>query len=132
MSRRRVNRSSLICWYMFKTSWRHLCKTSRRFLEDVFSRRLEDVFAGCLNDVLKTSWRRLEDLWPRWIEWSWSRHLLKTYGEGEYIRLDQDVFWRRRRKTSSRRLQDVFIKTNVCWVVISKSKILNIEITIVC
>ena len=34
---------------------------------------------------MKTSWRRLED-----------------------------VFWRRRRKTSSRRLQDVFIKMNVC------------------
>ena len=25
-------------------------------------------------------------------------------------------YWRRRQKTSSRRLQNVFIKTNVCWV----------------
>ena len=50
----------------------------------------------------KTSWRRLEDVWPRRIYWSWSRRLedvLKTSSEDE----DQ------------RRLQDVFIKTNVCW-----------------
>ena len=60
--------------------------------------RLEDVLKTswrCLEDVLKTSWRRLGKT-------SWRRH--------------QDVFWRRRRKTSSRRLQYVCIKTNVCWV----------------
>ena len=53
--------------------------------------RLEDVFwrrkaKANIFVLIRTSWRRL-----------------------------QDAFWRRRRKTSSRRLQDVFIKTNVCW-----------------
>ena len=69
-----------------------------------------------LEDAFKRSWRRLEDV-------------LKTYGQDEYIGLDQDVL-----KTSSedvrlrqaysssededeRRLQDVFINTNVCWAV---------------
>ena len=88
---------------------------------------LEDIFAGSLEDVLKTSWRRLQNV----LKMSWRRleDVLKIYGQHKYLgldqdvvkassrRLDQDVFWRRRRKTSSRRLQDVFIKTNVCWVV---------------
>ena len=52
-----------------------------------------------LEDVLKMSWRRFEDV-------------LKTYDQDEYIGLDQDVL-----KTSSgdegeKRLPDVFIKTN--------------------
>ena len=50
-----------------------------------------------LQDVLKTSGKGLEDVWPRRI-YSWRRF--------------EDVFWRRRRLTSSRRLQDVFIKMN--------------------
>ena len=50
-----------------------------------------------LQDVLKTSRKRLEDVWPRRIH-SWRRF--------------EDVFWRRRRLTSSRRLQDIFIKMN--------------------
>ena len=58
-----------------KTSWRYLCRASWRRLEN----------------FLKTSWRRLKDIWPRQIYWSWPRRL-------------EDVFWRRRRKTSSRRL----------------------------
>ena len=86
---------------VFKTSWRRLedaLKRSRRRFEDVLKmswRRLENV--------LKTSWRRLKDIWPRQIYWSWSRRLedvLKTSSEDE----------------DKRRLQDVFIKTNVCWV----------------
>ena len=71
-----------------KTSWRRFCKTSwhldgflkmcdqGEYIHLLYSRHLEDVL----------------------------RSLLKTYDQGEYIRLDQDVFWRRRRKTSSRRL----------------------------
>ena len=61
-------------------SWRRFCKTS--------SRHFEDVFARCLENVLKTF---SEDLWVRWIYSPWSRCL-------------EDVFWRRRRRTSSRSL----------------------------
>ena len=91
------------------------------------SKCLEDVLARHLEDGLKTSWKHVEDG-------------LKTYDQDEYIGLDQDVFkifsedgwvrriysswWRRLQdvlKTASededkRRLQDVFIKKNVCWV----------------
>ena len=53
-------------------------------------RRLSEVFARCLEDVFKASWRQ---------------DVLKVYDQDEYIGLDQDVFWRRRRKTySSRRM----------------------------
>ena len=82
-------------------SWRRFCKTSWRRLSKT-----------SWQDVLKTSWRHLEDVWPKWIYWSWSRHLedvLKTSSEGEWLR--------RIYSSWSRRLQDVFIKTNVCWVV---------------
>ena len=40
-------------------------------------KRLEDIFARRLEDVLKMSWRRLENV--------------KTYGQDEYIGLDQDA-----------------------------------------
>ena len=91
---------------VLKMSWRRFCKTSWRRLEN----------------VLKTSWRRLENV-------------LKTYDQDEYVGLDEDVFWRRMSKanifvlikTSSededeRRLQDVFIKSNVWWVVMMTEK----------
>ena len=89
------------------TSWRRMAKTNILVLTRTSWRRLEDV--------LKTSWRHLEDV-------------LKTYGQDKYIGPDQDVlktssederlrptysswsrrlkevFWRRRRKASSRRL----------------------------
>ena len=91
--------------------------------------RLENVLKISLQDVLKTLWRRLEDV----LKTSWRRleDVLKTYGQDEYIGLDQDVFWRRKAKANifvlikassedEIRLQDVFIKTNVCWVVIMK------------
>ena len=125
-SQRLVNKNSLTWWYVFKTSW--------RCLQDVFARRLEDVLKTSLRRLGKMSWRRLEEVlktsWRRFSKKSW-RHLenvLKTYGQDEYIGLDQDVFktssedvwliriyssssrhledvfWRRRRKTSSRRL----------------------------
>ena len=99
-----------------KTSWRCLedvLKTSWSFLEDILGRRLEDVLKTswrCLKDVLKTPWRCMaktkllvmtktfsEDVWLRRIYSSLSRR-------------HEDVFWRRRRKTSSRRLhQDEYL-----------------------
>ena len=119
-TQRLVNKNSLLWWYLFKTSWKCF-KTYLRHVLKTFWKRLEEV--------LKASWRRLENV-------------LKTYEQDVYIGLDEDqdvlktsedvwliriylsssrrlenVFWRQRRKTSSRCLQDVFIKTNVCWVV---------------
>ena len=73
-----------------KTSWSDVFKTSWR--------RLEDVLKTFLEDVLKTCWRRL----TKTIIWSSSRlieDVMKTSSEDE----------------DERRLQDVFIKTNVCW-----------------
>ena len=80
---------------VLKTSFkRHLGKMSWRYLEDDFTR--------CLEDILKTSWRRLENV-------------LKTYDQDEYIGFDQDVLKTSSEDEEKRRLQDVFIKTNVCW-----------------
>ena len=88
--------------------------------------RLENILKISLQEVLKRSSKRLEDV----LKMSWKRleDVLKAYSQDEYIGLDQDVFWRRMTKanifvlikTSSedereRRLQDVFIKTNVWW-----------------
>ena len=56
---------------------------------------LQDVLQLCLQDVFKTSWKTK-----------------KCYTE--------DVF-----KTSSRRLQYVFIKTNVCWDSFSRCQVLE-------
>ena len=48
------------------------------------------------------------------------------YELSEYIRLDQDVLKRLLKASSEdkdeRRLQDAFIKTNVCWVYFSEKK----------
>ena len=78
-----VNKNSLTWWYVLQTSWRRLKDVLK-----TFSRRLEDVLKTSwrrFENVLRTSWRRLEDL-------------LKTYGQDEYIGLDQDVlktsWWR--------------------------------------
>ena len=94
---------------VLKTSWRRLCKTSWR----------------CLEDVLKMPWRRI------------LQDVFKTYGQSEYIGLDQDILktssadkWLRRIYSSwsihledvfkmssedkdKRRLQGAFIKRNV-------------------
>ena len=106
-SQRRVNKNSLTSWYVLKRSWRYLCKTSWKCCEDVlktFWRRF-----------CKTSWRCLEVLWPRRIYWSWPRPLEDVFWKRKakanifvliktsWKRLPDD-FWRRRRKTSSRRL----------------------------
>ena len=60
--------------------------------------------------LTKTSWRRLKDVFWRRKAKANIFVLIKT----SWRRLE-DAFWRRRRKTSSRRLQEVFIKTNVWW-----------------
>ena len=74
-SQRLVNKNSLTWWYDLKMSWRYLSnKTSWR----------------CLEDVLKSPWRRLKDVWPRRIYCSWPRRL-------------EDVFRRRMTQASSSR-----------------------------
>ena len=65
--------------------------------------RLENVLKISLQDVLKTSWKRLE-------------YVLKTFGQDEYIGFDQDVLktssevvsLRRTYSSWSRRLEDIF------------------------
>ena len=65
----------------------------------------QQTFVG-LQDVLKTS---SEDVWVRRIYSSWSRRL-------------QDVLKTSSEDKDERRLQDVFIKTNVCWEIWLKSE----------
>ena len=87
---------------ILKISLQNVMKTSWRFLEDFFARRLEDV--------LKTSWRCLQNVLKTFLQ-----DVLKTYGQDDYIVLDQDILkksWRRLRlrqtySSWSRRLEDV-------------------------
>ena len=69
-SPRLVNKNSLTWWYVFKTSWRCLQDVFARRLEDVLktsSRRLGKTSWRCPENVLKTSWKRLEDVRTRRI-----------------------------------------------------------------
>ena len=116
-----------------KTSWRCLEDIFARRFEDVSKtpwKRLSKTFWRCLEDVLKTSWRCLKDVLARFLfKMSW-RHLedvfkksgrrmtktnilvlIKTSSEDVWVRRIysswrclEDVFWRQRQKTSSRRL----------------------------
>ena len=70
----------------------NVMKASWKRLEDVLKTFSQDVLARLLEDILKTLWKRPEDV-------------LQTDDQDEHIGLDQDVFWRRRQKTSfSRRM----------------------------
>ena len=94
-SQRRVNKNSLTWWYILKTSW--------RCLEDVLkmsSKRLEDVLKTYLQDVLKTCWKRLEDVLARRLEdvlkTSWSQYIAKAnilvLTKTSWRRLHQDEY----------------------------------------
>ena len=129
--------------YLCKRSWRFLedfFKTSWRHLEDVLNtffntswRRFEEALKLSWQDILKTSRRRFckTSQWrlENFLKMCWRgiaktnilvltktpwRRLLKTKTKGEHIRLDQDVFWRQRRKRSSRRLHqdECLLKTS--------------------
>ena len=73
--------------------------------------------------VLKTSWRhlcrRVEDVFARHLE-----NFLKMSSEDVWLRrifhLDRDILKRSSEDKDERHLQDVFIKTNVCWVTAMK------------
>ena len=59
--------------------------------------RLENVLKSSLQDVLRTSCRRLEDVFKMFLQ-----DVLKMYDQDDYVGLDQDVF-----KTSS---EDVWVR----------------------
>ena len=101
-----------------KASWRHLCKTSWRCLEDVLntsSKRLEDV----LKMSWRCFWRRLEKVLKTFLQdvlkKSWRRF------EDILARRLEDVFWRRMSIVN----MFVLIKTNVCWARIQFRTLLN-------
>ena len=107
--------------YALKTFWNCLEEVFPRRLEDVLksswrrlgktsSRCLEDIFARSLEDVLKISWRCLGT-----TSWKRLENVMKMYDQDEYIGLDQNVLKTFSEDEDERRLQDVFIKTNFCW-----------------
>ena len=108
-TQRLVNKSSLLWWYVFKTSWACLQDVFARRLEDVLKmswRRLENVLKTSLTRYSQTSWRHLEDECTRRIYCSWRRRLedvLKTSSE--------DVWLIRIYSSSSRHLEDI-LKTS--------------------
>ena len=125
--------------YVSKTSWRrvneniltwwNVLKTSSKCFQDVYvlPRSLEEVLKKFMfsQEVLNMSQRSLQDVLE--TPWKCLEEVLKTYDQGDYIRFDEDVlkefsedvFWSRMTKANSswsRRLEDVFVRTNVCSV----------------
>ena len=49
---------------------------------------------------------------------------MKTYGQDEYVPLDQDILKTSSEDEDERRLQDVLIKTNVWWDTVGFVKLL--------
>ena len=93
---------------VLKMSWRHLYKKFWRRFGKVLKTSWRRMTKANMFVLIKTSWKRLEDVF--WIcvtkanifvliKMSWRRF--------------EEVLWRQGRKTSSRRLHDVFTKTNV-------------------
>ena len=113
-----------------KTSSQDVLMTPWRCLEDVFARHLEEVLKTYwrrLEDVLKTFSKRLQDVLRMSWKPMAKRNILVLI-KTSWRRL-QDVSWRRMTKANifvliktpsedadERRLQDVFFKMNVCWV----------------
>ena len=52
----------------------HFCEIYIQFRKFARVIKISQVLVF-LKDVLKMPWRRLEEVWPRRIYWSWSRHL---------------------------------------------------------
>ena len=96
---------------VLKTSWRRFCKTSWRRFEDVLKMSWRNMTETTILVLTKMSSGRYEEVFWRRMKRANTFVLIDTSS-----RRPQDVFWRRRRKTSSRCLQDVFIKTNIWWV----------------
>ena len=93
---------------VLKISLQEVLKASWRRLEDVLKTFLQDVLKTSWQDVLKTSWRHLEDAWPKRIYWSWPRRfedVLKTSSEDVRLRRTYSSWSRRLPKTKTK---DVF------------------------
>ena len=102
-------------------------KTSWKRLEDVFSvtifclpRRLQEFFKASSRQVCKTSSKDVIKMFSR----VFARRLLQDVIRKTSCNYVLKMSWRRRRrrkivtlKTSSRPLQYVFTKTNICWVI---------------
>ena len=86
-TRRSVNKYSLAWWYILKTSLQYVLKTFWRRLEDVLKESWSRMTNTNLFVVLRTSW---EDVWLKRLDLS-----LKMY-----LRT---------------KANDVFVKANVCW-----------------
>ena len=94
-------------------------KMSWKRLEDVFAKRLEDFLARRLENVLKTSWRHMTKTnilvlikrpW-RCLENVFCRRISNISKANVFVLIKTSF-----EDEDERRLQDVFIKTNVCWV----------------
>ena len=106
---------------VFKTSWRRLKDRSWRRLQHAFrvkvfclSKRLDDVLQRRLEDVLKTSWRHIEDILQDVLKTYWrclGRRKIVTLNTSS--RLLEDMSWRRLEDMSWRRLQDVLGTNNM-------------------
>ena len=92
--------------YLFsKMSWRRVCKTSSK---DVFKTSSQDVFKTFSRGLQDVSARgRLEDV----LKKTSCNYILKTSWKTKKC-YSEEVF-----KTSSRRLQYVFTKTNICCAI---------------
>lgn len=111
-------------WYIFYTFWRYLeevLKISWIRLEDIFVRRIEEVrktSSGHLEDILNMHDQGEYIYLDHNLLKTSWRHLLKTFDQGQYIRLNQDVF---RKKTAKDVLN--ISSTNKCLLGEHKHKI---------
>ena len=92
---------------VFQMSWRHLCKKFWRRFGKVLKTSWRRMTKANMFVLIKTSWKRLEDVFWRCVTKANIFVLIKM----SWRRLEE-VFWRQGRKTSSRCLHDVFTKTN--------------------
>ena len=99
MSSGRVDNNSLTWWYILKTSGRFslkisfqdVLKTSWKWLEDVLKRYHRDEYVRLDQGVLKTSY---EDLWLKSIYISWSRRLeVLRFSFKEFFRWRLHISW---------------------------------------
>ena len=97
----------MICLESFlKKSLQDVLKTSWTRLQNVLNkswRCLEDVLKTFLQDILKTTWRRFKDVLARRLEASWKR--LENVWRMSWKHMSNTIIW-----SSSRRLEDVWVR----------------------